>query len=402
MTNGTIQDSHGKYIAAVLTEMGFEVKKIALIPDDISAAEELRSQITSFESVILTGGLGPTSDDITRELLADVAGADLVFRADVWGDIAARFDVGKQVSNKRQAYVPETFAAITNKKGTAPGLRGSIKGALVFALPGPPHEMRTMFDRDVVPDLQRSFHVFPGDYLEATCFLVCESGLEDACNSYKQKGVVWGTRAGEWGISLYLRGGSRKTRSAFLVYLQDHFGKERIKEGAVNASVFLLNLLQKEEVCLASAESCTGGLFSKMITDIPGSSTVFTGGVTSYTSAAKAAFLGLAKNDIDRFGAVSKETAAAMAHGIQKRSGSDFGIAFTGIAGPGGGSDTIPVGTVWIGIAGSDGDVRTFPFLFRGSRSRIRQKAVLAGFLLLEIWVTEKKRLDSYLKWQYI
>ncbi len=402
LTNGTIQDTHGRYIASRLTELGFTVKKISLVSDDLSGTEDLRNLTGCSDVIIVSGGLGPTSDDITREMLAGLSCGSLVFRQDVWEDIASRYDVRKGQSNRRQAFVPEHFTIIQNTEGTAPGLRGTVDSTLLYALPGPPHEMRTMFDRAVVPDLVQNFHLEPAEFLEATCFLLSESLLEDVCGRFPRSGVTWGTRASEGGIHLYLRGGIKQEREAFLEFLQEHLGKERLKEGAVDLPSHTVSLFKDLKYSFSSAESCTGGLFSKLVTDVPGSSDVFPGGVVSYSSGTKAAYLGLDRSEIETHGAVSGETAAAMAQSVRELSGSDIGISFTGIAGPGGGSTEVPVGTVWIGIADRDGDVRTFPFRFKGSRNRIRRKAVSAGFLLLEIWVTEKKRLDSYRKWQYI
>lgn len=402
LTNGTIQDKYGKYIAEKLSGMGFEIRKIVFVPDDLGIAEELKTQVTSCDCVILTGGLGPTSDDITREMLAKTAGVDLVFRDDVWKTILSRFDVNKNKSNKKQAFVPEHFTTIPNNRGTAPGLKGTIGNTVVYALPGPPRELRAMFDKDVIPDLKSIFKTKEAEFLEATCFLLCESGLEDACASYEQQHVSWGTRAGEDSISLYLRGGTSDERENFLQYLQQYFGKERIKKGKIDLSQALVTQLAVSRSTLSCAESCTGGLFAKMITDIPGSSNVFFGGVVSYSNSAKHLFLKIEEEKIQYSGAVSSDTAESMAQAIQVLTGTDFGISFTGVAGPGGGSKEIPVGTVWIGVSSKDGKSRTFHFVFRGSRERVRKKAALAGFLLLEIWLTDKKRLDSYGECQYI
>ncbi len=402
LTNGTIQDTHGRFLSSRLTELGFTVTMITIVPDDLSSVEALRNSVAGGSVVIVTGGLGPTSDDRTRQMLAELSGGELVFHAEVWDDISSRFDVRKGQSNRRQAFVPEHFTTIKNMEGTAPGLQGTVGAARVYALPGPPREMQAMFDRSVAADLAEHYHIAAEPFLEATCFLLCESGLEDACGTCVQEGVTWGTRAGGEGISLYLRGGSAPERERSLHLLQEYFGRERLKAGAVHLPAYTLSLFRAAGKTLSCAESCTGGLFSKMVTDVPGCSDVFPGGVVSYSPGTKAAYLHLDREEMENRGVVSGETAAAMAKSVREGSASDIGISFTGIAGPGGGSRETPVGTVWIGIAGSDGDIQTFPFRFSGSRDRIRRKTVTAGFLLLEIWLTERKRLDSYRKWQYI
>lgn len=402
LTNGTIQDTHGRYVASKLTSSGFLVKKLTLIPDDSSIAEELHSQISSFDIVIVTGGLGPTSDDITREMLSKTAGVKLIFNAAVWDDITDRFTVLGGESNRKQAFVPETFSTIPNLLGTAPGLTGYIGSTLVYSLPGPPREMRAMFDTSVIPDLYKKFDVDAEDYLEITCFLVCESGLEDACKRYRQDTVSWGTRVQENSISLYLKGGDQKERYMFLEYLQKEFGKERIKEGQIDIAVSFVSFLSEKNLSVASAESCTGGLFAKMITDVPGSSDVFPGGVVSYSVLAKKQYLQLDDGKIDTIGAVSDGIASDMALSVKQITGSELGVSFTGIAGPDGGTENTPVGTVWIGISWNRDQCSAFRFRFSGSRERIRKKAVIAGFLLLEMCVADPQRLDSYLKWQYI
>lgn len=401
LTNGTVQDTHTRYITPRLGEIGLDVRSVQLLPDDRSISRDLKREAALSDIVIVAGGLGPTSDDLTREIAADAADCALLFNQRLWESITERFEHLSGTANRNQAFVPEGFEPIPNKRGTAPGLTGSIGEALLFILPGPPREMQGMFDEDVLPFLRRKYGFHKEDMLEASCFLICESGLEEACKNIPSKRLNWGTRVQSSRISLYIRGGNKESRSAFLCSLQKHFGKERIRRGNIDLPSYVFGLLREKKKRISCAESFTGGLFGKTITDFPGSSEVFSGGVISYTVETKEKFLGIDRSLLDSSGAVSRETAVEMALSVRNISGADFGISFTGIAGPGGGTEKTPVGTVWIGLSSMEGGEYAFPFTVSGSRERIRSKAVIIGFLLVEMSLKENKSLDSKRMWQY-
>ena len=401
LTNGTVQDTHTRYITPRLGEIGMDVRSVQLLPDDRSITGDLKREADLSDIVIVAGGLGPTSDDLTREIIAEAAGSRLLFDQRLWESITERFEYLSGAANRNQAFVPEGFEAIPNRRGTAPGLTGSIGDTLVFVLPGPPREMQGMFDEEVFPLLRRQYGFYKADMLEASCFLVCESGLEEACRSIPADGLTWGTRVQRRRISLYIRGGNKESRVSFLHSLQNHFGEERIRQGDIDLPAYVFNLFREKKKKMACAESFTGGLFGKTITDFPGSSEVFSGGVITYTVETKEKYLGINRDQLDDFGAVSRVTAVEMASSVRKISAADFGISFTGIAGPGGGTEKTPVGTVWIGISSVEGGASAFPFSIRGSRDRIRSKAVIIGFLLLEMSIKESKSLDSKRMWQY-
>jgi len=362
LTNGTVQDTHTRYITPRLGEIGMDVRSVQLLPDDRSITGDLKREADLSDIVIVAGGLGPTSDDLTREIIAEAAGSRLLFDQRLWESITERFEYLSGAANRNQAFVPEGFEAIPNRRGTAPGLTGSIGDTLVFVLPGPPREMQGMFDEEVFPLLRRQYGFYKADMLEASCFLVCESGLEEACRSIPADGI---------------------------------------RQGDIDLPAYVFNLFREKKKKMACAESFTGGLFGKTITDFPGSSEVFSGGVITYTVETKEKYLGINRDQLDDFGAVSRVTAVEMASSVRKISAADFGISFTGIAGPGGGTEKTPVGTVWIGISSVEGGASAFPFSIRGSRDRIRSKAVIIGFLLLEMSIKESKSLDSKRMWQY-
>ncbi len=401
LTKGTIQETHGRYMAPKLNDLGLDVKKIILLPDEMEISEDVKRETDQSDIVILTGGLGPTSDDFTREVVAEVCGCPLEFNEDLWNSIVSRYDHLSGSANRNQAYVPEGFSVIPNDRGTAPGLKGVVGSALVFLLPGPPREMRGMFDNYVFPLLEKDYGKYKEGILEVSCFLVCESGLEEACRDISSGKVTWGTRAQERRISLYVKGGEEQDRLSFVRSLKGYFGEERIRMGDIDLPEYVSSLLKDAGVRIASAESCTGGLFGKLITDYPGSSDVYTGGVIAYANDVKRGYLEVSEDILNRSGAVSRETAIEMASSVRDSTGSDIGISFTGIAGPGGGTSENPVGTVWIGISsGKSGDWAK-RFNFTGSRERIRLKAVLTGFLLLEMSIKGENSLDTRGMWQY-
>ncbi len=404
LTKGIIQDTHGRYMASVLTEDGFKINRIMILPDDPSIDKDIGNEIGRSDVLIITGGLGPTSDDITREIIAGVSGGKLLFDSGLWDEISKRFTGGSGKSGgsrKRQAYVPEGFDPIPNTAGTAPGLKGKIGSTVVYVLPGPPREMRLMFDSAVLPELRELSGVLRQEVLEASCFLICESGLEEACADNASEGVTWGTRAQEDKISLYIKGGSAEARTGLLKSLKDRFGDELIKEGNVDPAVSVSELLHAGGLTLSCAESLTGGFFSKRLTDIPGSSKIFYGGMVTYTDSVKSSYLGIDAGLIASAGAVSEDVAVSMAGSIRRRTGTDYGISFTGAAGPESVSDKVPVGTVWIGLSGPSFGERAFLFRFTGTRKRIRIKAVTAGFLLMEMSLNKGDSLDSQRMWQY-
>ncbi len=401
LTNGTIQESHGRYMAPRLEEAGFKVRSMIILPDGMEAVEDLKREAALSNLVIVTGGLGPTSDDLTREIVAEACGCELRFHQELWEEIVTRFENISGSANKNQAYLPEGFSAISNKRGSAPGLEGKIGGTPVYVLPGPPRELHGMFDSYLLPLLIREQGGKKDSVLEASCFLVCESGLEEACRKIPSKGLEWGTRAQERRISLYIRGGEEEERLSFFRSLQKHFGEERIRMGNVDLPSAVFDLLREKNKTVACAESCTGGLFGKILTDFPGSSEIFPGGVIIYSDRTKEKYLGINGDLIKRYGAVSGETAKAAASAVRRISSADIGISFTGVAGPDGGTEENPVGTVWIGISRNGEEERAYRVRFTGSRERVRLKAVLAGFLLLEISIKDGKSLDRQGLWQY-
>jgi competence/damage-inducible protein CinA-like protein len=400
LSSGKIQDNHGKYISSRLSLTGFCVDSIVLIPDNENISKFLESRKNKIDLVIITGGLGPTSDDITRNVIAKTACVDLVLNDDVWEDLLNRFPGHNNESRKKQAYIPEGFSVLQNYNGTAPGFSGYIGSTLIYCLPGPPLEMQNMFEKTVLPDLIRVFNLWEPETFNVSCFLICESALEDACKAYNSKLITWGTRVQPYKISLYLQGGTLEDRQEFYLYLQNYFGKELIAEGDIDIAEILSNSLHKMGKNISIAESITGGLIASLITDIYGSSQICWGSLVTYTNSAKRKILGIKDKDLEQYGAVSKEIAEQMADSVMKLANSDLSLAVSGYAGSLT-DKTEDTGKVWIALKISNSRVFVSKFIFMGSRDLIRRKTAIAAMILAETALSSPERLDSCGQWQY-
>ena len=403
LTDGVIQNTHFRYLGSQLKSLGFRVVGGVQLPDELEAILGALARVEA-ELIVVTGGLGPTSDDLTREAVARAAGVSLEFRPELWQRLLERYaSTGRKPpeSNRRQAYVPAGFEVLPNDWGTAPGFWGRLPGpgqspapgakpgrdagAWLAALPGPPAELEPMFARRLLPLLTAAFPgAGGGGELAATALLIPESALEDALRRHRGAEVVWGTRVAEDHIAFSLRGGEEAGREAVLAALQGEFGVPCLRRGFWRPGELLFRALQERGERLALAESCTGGLAAKWLTDLPGSSRVFWGGVAAYSNDAKERLLGVPRAMLEKHGAVSEEAAAGMARGLLERSSADLAAAVTGIAGPEGGSPEKPVGTVWISTLHRDGRSLARGFRFGAGRDLIRRRSAVATLLAAE------------------
>ncbi len=403
LVQGTIQDSHARYLGGRFRQVGISLRQIVFIPDDEDQYRRTLKDLSErFDLVVITGGLGPTSDDLTREMVAGVAGVPLTFRDESWQRLAARF-VGRELpaSNRKQALIPEGFRVLRNDWGTADGFAGRVGSALVAALPGPPRELQPMTESRLLPLLAEEFSLSPEEELPATSFVLPESRLEDLIAECRVGAVSWGTRVESTRIPFILRGGSGEERREMLGRIRERAGALYVREGDVTAEELVTRALASAGLRLVTAESCTGGLASKLITDRAGSSEVFWGGFVTYDNSAKVSLLDVPIAILERYGAVSGETVAAMTAGALGRGG-DVALAVSGIAGPGGGTPEKPVGTVWLAVRKRGEAERTFRFLFRGTRDYIRRKAAVTGLLLVESYILDDGMLDSLPGSEYI
>ena len=400
LSSGKIQDIHGKYTSSKLSEMGFSVDSIVLIPDNENIKNFIEIRKNKIDLIIITGGLGPTSDDITREIIASTVGVKLILDNDVWADFLRKFPGKTTELRKKQAYIPEGFTLIQNLCGTAPGFYGYIGSTLLYCLPGPPVEMQSMFENSIIPGIIKKFNLKKPEVLIASCFLICESSLEGACIAYDSKEITWGTRVQAYKISLYLQGGTLEGRQHFITYLQNYFGRELIISGDKTAAGILFSSLASNSSSISVAESITGGLIGSLLTDIPGSSKVFWGSIVCYTNSSKYKVLGINEENLLLNGAVSRKVVEEMADGVMELSNSSLSLSVSGYAG---GSDdrNEDTGNVWIAVKKETSIAMALSFKFKGSRDLIRRKTVIAALLLAETALSSPERLDSCGKWQY-
>ncbi|MFO7849639.1 MAG: nicotinamide-nucleotide amidohydrolase family protein [Spirochaetia bacterium] len=401
ITEGIIQDAHGRFISSELTSMGIRVEQICALRDGPEVTQRLKEAIKLFDLIIITGGLGPTTDDISREAVAEAAGVSVVFDEGLWKKIESRYGLSKAKANRRQAHIPRGFNVIENENGTAPGFWGKAGEALVCALPGPPKELQPMFFSTLKKEIAAFFDVQTQNTTEMSTFLIPEAVLEDVCAEFKTGSVEWRTRFQPFKISLYLEGGTEAERRSVTEQLKQRFGGELVREGDCDAFKLLSRAARNHKVSITAAESCTGGLFGKLITDLAGSSEIFWGSFVTYSDEAKAAMIGVRRETITAHGAVSRETAEEMARGALERSGADVAVAVSGIAGPSGGTPEKPVGTVCFAAAGDTIGVHSWVMRLGSRRDLVRRRSAVAAALLLEASIEDPESIDRVEKWNY-
>ena len=387
-------DTNSLWLTDRLNSIGVEVKLKSVVGDDESRLEEtIRDAMQRSQVIIATGGLGPTEDDITKKVFARVLRRRLALNESVLETIRARFarrNVKMPEINSRQALIPEGAQVLENKNGTAPGIMMTEKNCTFVLLPGPPREMKPMFDWLVMPVLRQRAGEVVIVRRTLNTFGLTESGVDElAAPIYRQYSNPATTiLANEGQIELHLTAQAR-TEAEAERRLDEVSGQ---LEGVLGDHIFSLrgesmeqvvgDWLRLKDYTLATAESCTGGLLAGRITEIPGSSKYFLQGVVVYSNEAKINLLGVPNKLLQDHGAVSAEVAEAMAIGIRRRAHSTIGVGVTGIAGPGGGSETKPVGLVYIGIA-DEVQSSSRKFLFPGDRQLIRNLSVRAALDLI-------------------
>jgi nicotinamide-nucleotide amidase len=368
LVSGQSLDTNSQWLSRGLAGLGIAVHYHTTLGDILDEnVDALKIALGRAELIVLSGGLGPTQDDLTREALAAVAGVSLVEDAGSLEAIAAMFARRNRVMaerNKVQALLPLGAEPLPNRVGTAPGLWMRLGGATVACLPGVPGEMRIMFDEQVVPRLRRiggRGRVIV--HHKINLFGKGESDIEAAALDLTARG-----RSPETGITVSdatisfritaegeTEDEARRALEPTLATIRERFGNLVVGEGSTDVVDAVVALLEETGTTLATAESCTGGLIAHLITRIAGVSPVYPGGVVSYANAAKVDLLDVPAALIEAHGAVSPEVAEAMAVGIRRRLGAALGLSVTGVAGPTGGTPLKPVGLVYLGLADEQG-----------------------------------------------
>ena len=398
LTLGQSLDTNAAWLAARLAQLGIRAQRHVTVPDDVGAIRDVLVQAASACDVILvTGGLGPTVDDVTRQAVADAAGVPLELHAPSLERLRSFFaDRQREMpaGNVVQAMIPRTASAITNTCGTAPGLYIELRGTACYVMPGVPFEMKAMFQQDVEPRLRASAD---GSVLLSRrlhTFGVPESELGERIADLMQRGrnPEIGTTAelGMIGIRINAAAATRDEAQAYLdaaeAELRRRLGHAVFGRDDDTLAGVIGALLVDGNHTLSTAESCTGGLIGAFLTDIAGSSRYYLGGAVTYANEAKTSLLGVSRDELERHGAVSDVVARAMAEGAARAFGTHYAVSVTGIAGPDGGTAQKPVGLVFIGLH-TPSDTRGFEFRFGSDSPRhvIRARAARTALNLLRL-----------------
>jgi nicotinamide-nucleotide amidase len=388
-------DTNGAHIARTLSALGVEVVRRSAVPD---RSEEIAATVADAlhrtGTVITTGGLGPTRDDVSKKAVADLYGVPLEFDETVWSDIVARFARARRspvASSRGQAEVPRGATVLRNQWGTAPGLWLEGRPGLTIMLPGVPREMRKLLEHEVGPRLAARAGGAVVRSLVVRTTAIPESTLAERIGEVEREiaPLTLAYLPGTHGVDLRLTAwrmepaeADRRLREAADL-LTSRAGEHVYGEGDVDLAAVVLQQARHAAVSVGAAESCTGGLVAGRLTDIPGSSDVFIGAVVCYANRLKTELLGVPAATIEAHGAVSEQVARAMAEGALRRLGVDLAVSVTGIAGPGGGTADKPVGTVWFAVA-SPGRTEARHIVFLGSRREIRERAAQTALFLLD------------------
>lgn len=403
---GQTVDTNSAYISAALASCGVSTLLHQTVADDLSPmVDAIHYCSNRVDLLIISGGIGPTADDMTRQALADAMGEQLVIDEESIAEIASFFEKRSRVmpdANRVQAYRPQTASMIPNHCGTAPGLVATLNKATCFVMPGVPSEMKAMYAQAVEPWLDNHAPTETRRVIRTTkinTFGVGESTVAQILGNLMQRdqNPTIGTTVSNGIVSVRIRSEFPTTTEAdqqlanAMQHVESHLGTIVFGNNEDTLQQDLVKRLSEKQATVATAESCTGGLIGKLITDIAGSSNVYAGGWVTYSNKMKTAQLGVAENLFIEHGAVSEPVAIAMARGALERSGADLAISITGIAGPGGGSDEKPVGTVWLGLAyrqdATDASIQTqaFRYIIPGDRSMIRDRAAKAALQILRL-----------------
>jgi nicotinamide-nucleotide amidase len=394
------RDTNGPELCQRLTRLGFRVEGLRTVADDLEPLTlDLAHAAGRAALVITTGGLGPTDDDRTREAIAAVCGRPLRRDAGLVAALERRFAaLGRPMpeSNRRQGDLPEGGEALSNPEGSAPGLWVEHPGGVIVALPGPPIEMRAVLAEGVEARLERRFLLPAVAVRYILTSGISESALEDRIGDLyaRDPAVQMTVLAAPGAVELFVvaRGQDAMSADAAAQRIQteavQRLGDAVVGDTPMSLAAAVGARLRRLGRTLAVAESCTAGLLGALLTDDPGASDFFLGGVIAYSDDVKRAELGVDVDLLRHDGAVSEGAARLMAEGARRRFGSDYALALTGIAGPGGGSDQKPVGLVWIALAGESG-TQVLRRQFHGGRTRVRQWAATAALDLL------RRRVDA-------
>ena len=390
---GDILNSNAQYLSKELANLGLDVYYHEVVGDNKERIlEALKKSFDRSDIIITTGGLGPTKDDMTKELVAEFLGMDMCLHEESLKKIKEYFKkMGRDCvkSNEKQAYFPKEAIILNNDNGTAPGAIFEKNNKAIIVLPGPPKEMKPMFQNGVRKYLEK----LTGDTIVSEVLRVfgigesmAEHKLQDLIDNGKNPTIAPYAKEGEVTFRITAKAKSEEEAKKLIKPLKEEvlrrLGDAVYNTGEITLQDTVAKMLVDKNMTIGVSESCTGGLLSSKLIEYPGVSKVFLEGAVTYSNEAKMRTLNVKKETLEKYGAVSHETAKEMAEGIAKRTGARIGISTTGIAGPGGGTEEKPVGLVYFGIY-VDGKVETYKHIFTGNRNEVRNRASMTALNII-------------------
>ena len=397
---GQILDTNSQFIARELAQLGIETVHMCSVADERQAIlDALTQAVSQADIVFLTGGLGPTKDDITKNALAEFFHTTLEKneQAYTWlTEIFAADPSRLNAYNQTQAVLPKTCVPLHNVKGTACGMWFEQDGKVVVSLPGVPFETEYLLPAEVLPRLKKKFSALELAYQVLTVYGIPEAELAMRLDEFERTlpqdiKLAYLPSPGFVRLRLTAKGTCVAQLPAVRAQLEQALAGLSFTAGEQKTEDFYAKQLKKLGRTVACAESCTGGNIARLITAVPGASAYFLGGVVSYANEVKVNVLGVRKEDLDKYGAVSEPVAAQMAKGVRRITGAEYAVSTTGIAGPDGGTPEKPVGTVWLAVSGPNG-TSARKFLFSRTRERNIGKASVAALQLLVQTIQEDLR----------
>lgn len=379
---GQIVDTNSAWMGRHLNENGIQISGISSVPDEEKAIHEaLRLGMAEADAILMTGGLGPTKDDVTKIALASFTGGQMVFHEKTYERIQRFFErLGRKPTeaHRQQSYMPDNATILTNRMGTAPGMWIEHQDHVIVSMPGIPYEMEFLMQHEIIPKLVKRFQPRPVKHRTLLTAGIGESNIAERIQDLEEAlpphiKLAYLPNLGKVRLRL---SGTSDDQTQLEQELDRHATtiKDRLQELVFGQEEETLEevvgrMLKARGLMLCTAESCTGGYIGHLITSVPGSSDYFQGGLIAYSNEVKQQQLGVKAETLEKYGAVSEQTVREMAEGAVRLFGGGISIAISGIAGPGGGSKDKPVGTIWMAV-GTANTVETF--LLRAGKDRLK------------------------------
>ncbi|WP_238886171.1 competence/damage-inducible protein A [Clostridium sp. YIM B02551] len=398
---GDIVNTNAQYLSKELASLGINVYRQTVVGDNEERIlESFERAFENSDIIVTTGGLGPTPDDLTKEVAAKYFKQELVLHEESYKKLESYFkNNGRGVteSNKKQAYFPKEAIILENNHGTAPGaILESENGKKIIILPGPPKEMKPMFDECVVPYLKKlTDNVLVSKTLRL--FGIGESHMaeeiKDIIDTQTNPTIAPYAKDVDVTLRITAKGKNEEEARKLIIPMEkkvrEKLGEFIYGEGETTLEEVVAKMLVDKKITISTAESCTGGMIASKLINYGGISECFLEGAVTYSNDAKANRLGVKKETLDKYGAVSEETAKEMAEGIAKTSGTDVGVSTTGIAGPTGGTEEKPVGLVYVGIS-YKGNTIVKRFEFQGDRNKVRIRTTMNALNIIRKTISEE------------